>query len=441
MTTLRLTNHPLISTLRGLQGNVRGIVFTEPLWGIPYNLYAPYVSVYMVALGLSDSQVGLIASLGMALQFLWTPFSGAITDKFGRKRTTLITDIIAWSVPCLIWAVAQDFRYFLAAAAINSLWRITHNSWGCLLVEGTNPNLLVEVYSLIYIAGLMAAFFSPLTTILIDQFSLVPTMRFLYFLAFVMMTAKFLIMNAMVTETDEGLVRMEETRNQSIFAIVGESRSVLKQVLHTPRTLVTGGLMVIVSISTVITMTFWPILVTENLQIPAQYLSLYYLARSITMLLFYFLVMPSLRTMSVYKPMVFGFSGLILSWALLINMPPQSYGLLLIAVILEGCSIPATNTLLDKLIAITVAPKERARIMAILYMAVLLFTSPFGWIAGQMSEINRNLPFMLNIALYTLGAGLAFAAARRPAIPMPASQSTSPRSDNSSDTPSDETGS
>ena len=437
MTTLRLNNHPLISTLRGLQGNVRGIVFTEPLWGIPYNLYAPYVSVYMVALGLSDSQVGLIASLGMALQFLWTPFSGAITDKFGRKRTTLITDIIAWSIPCLIWAVAQDFRYFLAAAAINSLWRITHNSWGCLLVEGTNPNLLVEVYSLIYIAGLMAAFFSPLTAILIDQFSLVPTMRFLYFLAFVMMTAKFLIMNAMVTETDEGLVRMEETRHQSIFAIVGESRSVLKQVLHTPRTLVTGALMVIVSISTVITMTFWPILVTENLQIPAQYLSLYYLARSITMLLFYFLVMPSLRTMSVYKPMVFGFTGLILSWALLINMPPQSYGLLLIAVILEGCSIPATNTLLDKLIAITVAPKERARIMAILYMAVLLLTSPFGWIAGQMSEINRNLPFMLNIALYTLGAGLAFAAARRPAIPMPAGQSAGPGPDNSLDTPSD----
>ena len=441
MTTLRLNNHPLISTLRGLQGNVRGVVFTEPLWGIPYNLYAPYVSVYMVALGLSDSQVGFIASLSMALQFLWTPFSGALTDKFGRKRTTLITDIIAWSVPCLVWAVAQDFRYFLVAAAINSLWRITHNSWGCLLVEGTNPNLLVEVYSLIYIAGLMAAFFSPLTAILIDQFSLVPTMRFLYFLAFVMMTAKFLIMNAMVTETDEGLVRMEETRNQSIFAIVGESRSVLKQVLHTPRTLVTGGLMVIVSISTVITMTFWPILVTENLQIPAQYLSLYYLARSITMLLFYFLVMPSLRTMSVYKPMVFGFSGLILSWALLINMPPQSYGLLLIAVILEGCSIPATNTLLDKLIAITVAPKERARIMAILYMAVLLLTSPFGWIAGQMSEINRNLPFMLNIALYTLGAGLAFAAARRPAIPMPSSQLASPEADNSSDTSSDEHGS
>jgi DHA1 family tetracycline resistance protein-like MFS transporter len=430
LATLRLNDHPLISTLRGLRGNVRGVVLTEPLWGIPYNLYAPYVSVYMVALGLSDSQIGFIASLGLVLQFLWTPFSGAITDKFGRKRTTLITDIIAWSIPCLIWMVAQDFRYFLVAAAINSLWRITHNSWGCLLVEGTNPNLLVEVYSLIYISGLMAAFFSPLTAVLIDQFSLVPTMRFLYFLAFVMMTSKFLIMNAMVTETKQGEVRMKETHHQSILAIVGESTSVLKQVLHTPRTMVTGGLMIIVSISTVVTTTFWPILVTENLQVPTQYLSLYYVARSITMLLFYFLVMPRLRTMSAYKPMIFGFSGLILSWMLLINMPPQSYFLLLVAVILEGCSIPATNTLLDKLIAITVEPKERARIMAILYMFVLLCTSPFGWIAGQLSEINRNLPFMLNITLYMLGAVLAFAAARRRPIVVPSTAESDMPQDN-----------
>ena len=53
MVTSPFTRHPLIVTLRSLHGNVRGIVFTEPLWGIPYNLFAPFVSVYMVALGLT----------------------------------------------------------------------------------------------------------------------------------------------------------------------------------------------------------------------------------------------------------------------------------------------------------------------------------------------------------------------------------------------------
>ena len=108
--------HPLIHTLKNLRGNVRGCVYTEALWGIPFNLYSPYVSVYMLALGLADSQIGLITSIGLAFQVFWTMMSGAITDKLGRKRATFIFDLISWSIPCLIWAVAQNFYYFLAGA-------------------------------------------------------------------------------------------------------------------------------------------------------------------------------------------------------------------------------------------------------------------------------------------------------------------------------------
>ena len=86
---------------------------------------------------------------------------------------------------------------------------------------------------------------------------------------------------------------------------------------------------------------------------------------------------------------------------------------MLISVILEGCSVPAVSTLLDKLIATTVEPKERARIMAILYLVVLTCTTPFGWIAGQASQINRSLPFVINIVLFSIGAVLAFVASRR----------------------------
>jgi MFS family permease len=411
--TSRLFAHPLITTLRNLRGNVRGVVLTEPLWGIPFNLYAPFVSVYMLALGLTDSQIGLIASVGLVFQVFWTVMSGAITDKFGRKRTTLITDIISWSIPCLIWAVAQDFNYFLIAAIINSTWRVTHNSWLCLLVEDTEPRLLMDVYSWIYISGLLAAFFTPLAGVLVSTLTLVPTMRGLYLLAFVMMTAKFLVMNAMVVETEQGLVRMEATRHQPLSAIVGETSGVFRQLLRTPETLFTAGLMVVLSIGTMLNTTFWPILVTEKLQVAPQYLSLYHAARSITMLLFFFLVMPRLRDMDVRRPMVFGFVGMILSWTILVTMPNRSYGLLLLAMVLEGCSIPATSTMLDKLIATTVDPKERARIMSILYLVMILLTSPFGWIAGQMSEVNRNLPFVFNIALFTAGSMLAYVASRR----------------------------
>lgn len=416
LVTSAVIRHPLIVTLRSLRGNVRGVVFTEPLWGIPYNLYAPFVSVYMVALGLTDSQIGLLASIGLGLQVFWTMVSGAITDKFGRKRTTFITDLISWSIPCLIWAVAQDFDYFLAATIVNSMWRITHNSWQCLLVESTEPALLVDVWSLIYISGLVAAFFSPITSLLIASFSLVPTMRGLYLLAFVMMTAKFVVMNAMVTESEPGLIRIQETRNQSIWSIVRESQFVMRQVLRSPATLIVGGLMLIVGIGNMINQTFWAILVTEKLQVEPQYLPIFYFVKSMTMLLFYFLIMPRLRLMNALKPMLFGFACMILSWSILVNVPPASYGFILLATILEGIGYPALSPMLDKLIAINVNPKERSRVMAFLYLVVLLGATPFGWIGGQMSEVNRSLPFLLNICLYIAGAALVVIAGRRRAV-------------------------
>ncbi len=408
-----ITRHPLIVTLRSLQGNVRGVVFTEPLWGIPFNLYAPFVSVYMVALGLTDGQIGLLASISLGLQVFWTMVSGAITDKYGRKRTTFVVDMISWSIPCLIWAVAQDFNYFLVAAIINSTWRVTHNSWQCLLVESTEPDLLVDVWSLIYISGLVAAFFSPITSLLVATFTLVPTMRGLYLLAFVMMTAKFVIMNAMVTEPEPGLVRMEETRDQSLWSIMRESQVVVRRVLQSPQTVLVLALMLIVGIGNLINQTFWAILVTEKLQVEDAYLPIFYFVKSMTMLLFYFLVMPRLRQLNALKPMLFGFACMILSWTILVNIPPASYGFILVATVLEGIGMPALSPMLEKLIAINVDRKERSRIMAFLYLIVLLGATPFGWIGGQMSEVNRSLPFLLNIVLFGVGAGLVLMAARR----------------------------
>jgi MFS family permease len=412
-----LFNHPLIHTLKNLRGNARGCVYTEPLWGIPFNLYSPYVSVYMLALGLTDAQIGLIASIGLMFQVFWTMMGGAITDKLGRKRTTLIFDIISWSIPCLIWAVAQNVYYFLAGAIVNAVWRVTSNSWQCLLVEDTDPDLLVDVWSWIYIAGLLAAFVSPLTGLLIDAFSLVPTMRGLYLLAFGMMTTKFITMNALVTETQQGLARMEETRDQPLFAVLREYPAVFQQILRAPATLMTMGLMLVLGISRTINATFWSILVTEKLQIPDHHLALYPFAKSITMLLFFFLAMPRLRRMDVRKPMLAGYVGLLASQVLLISVPEQSYLLLLLATVLEACSVPMASTLLDKLIVVTVDAQERARIMAILYVIVILLTSPFGWIAGQLSEVNRRLPFALNIALFGAGVLLTYLAGRQERAP------------------------
>src|SRR5205085_11954257 len=126
----------------------------------------------------------------------------------------------------------------------------------------------------------------------------------------------------------------------------------------------------------------------------------------------YFLVMPRLRNVDVRKPMMWGLLGLAFSQVILITVPAKDYLLLLVATVLEAACTPLATTLLDKLIAISVDPKERARIMAILYVAMIVFTTPFGWIGGQLSALNRSLPLILSLVLFVVSAILLLAFSR-----------------------------
>jgi Na+/melibiose symporter-like transporter len=197
---------------------------------------------------------------------------------------------------------------------------------------------------------------------------------------------------------------------------------VLRQLTHTPITLVTGGLIMVMGVYRTVQGTFWSILATQKLQVPAEYLALYPFARSITTMAFFFLVMPRLRRMDTRKPLLWGLLGLIASQALLVLTPARSYLLLLLATVIEGCSLPMAGTHVEKLAVIDVDARERARIMAILYTVVLLCTSPFGWIAGRISEVERSLPFVLLLAMLVVGVGLTYLGSRMARAKGPASE-------------------
>jgi len=338
--------------------------------------------------------------------------SGVVTDKLGRRRTTLIFDILSWSVPALISALAQNFWYFLAAGVINSVWRVTHNSWTCLLVEDAIQSQLVDIYTWIYIANIMVGFIAPLAGAFISAFSLVPTMRGLYIFAAFMFTLKAIATYRMTQETQQGMVRMHETLHQSVFEILGGYKSVLRAVLLSPQTLYTAGILLVIGISSIISGSFWSIIVTGKLHVPARYLAFFPFIKSAIMLLFFFVVMPRISKMHFKLPLVLGFLGFVLSQLLLVTAPDQGYLFLTISVLLEACCFATVSPLVDQMVVLTIDPKERARIQSIMYVGTILISSPFGWIAGTLSAINKSLPFILNIVLFAVGAVLATLAGR-----------------------------
>ncbi len=403
MKFLSFLRTPMFQTLFALRGNPRACVYTEPLFGIPSNFFFPYASVYMLALGVQDQQIGLIASLGLVLQVFTALISGAITDKFGRRLTLFIMDILSWALPCLIWAIAQDIRYFIFAAVLNSLWRISHTAWSCLMVEDADSEQIVHIWTWVYIFATGSAFFAPIAGLLVKRFDLVPAVRVFYIFGFLVLGLKSFVLYKYSTETKRGAERREETRHQSLIELMSEYGGVLKQLLQARATLVAVAFLVILSICQNINSSFMSILITQKLLIPNEHLTWFTFTRSVVLLASFFWLTPRLSASRFKPPMALGFAFFLTSLVMLVTMPPQNYLLLVLATILEAIGYAIVTPLLDSLLVLAMDPGERARLTALVYVGILLCTSPFGWIAGQLSAINRIFPFILNIVLLSFG--------------------------------------
>jgi MFS family permease len=403
-------SHPLWKLARSLKGNQRALVYLEPLWGIPYNLFAPYATLYMFALGVKDTQIGLIASAGMIFQILFSLLGGVVTDKLGRRLTTVIFDMIAWAVSCLILAFADSFTDFLIAAAINAVLRIAMNSWVGLLAEDAKKEQIVGIFTLIYICALGAAFFSPLSGVLVEKYGLVPTMRVLYLLMSFIMVIKIIIGYFLTSETSVGLVRMQETKHLSILHSLGQYGEVIGHILKSPATLTTLGLMLVMSIVGVVNGTFWTLYAAETIGIQKGYIAVFPFIKSIAMLISFFTVIPKVHTNRFRRPMFFGFALFAASQILLLAVPPKGFFLLTVSIVVEAFAVSLISPLLDSMQIVMVNPQERSRIISLIYVMVIALSSPFGWIAGLLSSMDRRLPFVLILALLSVGFLLTFLA-------------------------------
>jgi MFS family permease len=416
-----LQNHPLFQTMRELKGNPRITVLTEVMFGIPYNLFSPFFSVYMLALGVTDQQIGSIASLGLILQIFTALLSGAIVDKFGRRLTLLIFDTLCWSVPCLIWAVAQDVRYFALAAMMNSLWRVSHTAWTCLMVEDAEERHLVHIWTWIMIFAVCSAFITPLGGWFVQRFGLVPAVRGLYIFGVVVLTAKFILLYVYSHETVRGVQRMQETRDRSLLSLLGGYGSVFGQLLHSRPILAALSLLVITNIYTMISNNFWGVLFTGKLGFSSSQISTYVAIRSIVMTVCFFVIGPRLTNLRRFRlPLWAGFAAFLVSQLLLVVMPPQAVILVAVSVVLEGIAAALVSPMTESLLALSMELDERARISAMVYVILIVLISPFGWIAGQLSALDRSLPFALNMGLFAIGLVLVWVIGRQGFLSSPA---------------------
>ena len=268
--------------LKNLKGNAKSVVLTEPLWSVPFNLYAPFFTLYMFHLGVMDFQIGILLTVGRLLQMVFALLGGVITDKFGRRLTTLVGDCLSWSIPVLIWAFSQNFWWFLVAALVNSTWQITAVSWECLWIDDNaeDANKLAKIFNWIYITGQLAVFFAPIAGFFVERHNLVPVVRVLFLITFVSMTAKFVLLYIYSEETERGAERMRETKNTSLSQLLLGYKDVFVQILRSWKMMRALALQATVGVTLMISTTFFALYTTQNLGVPEHLMAFFPICNS-----------------------------------------------------------------------------------------------------------------------------------------------------------------
>ncbi|MEO3947763.1 MFS transporter [Gorillibacterium sp. CAU 1737] len=399
-----------IPLLHRLKGNARGCLKYEPFFLIPYSMYSTYATLYMYQLGVDETGIGLITSLGLVMSIVSSLMSGYLTDRMGRKRAILYFDLLSWTLGTLIWAFAQNIWFFVAAALVNGFAKIPNTAFYCLLVEDTPPKERSFVFTVLQFVGVVGGLFAPLGGLIVNHYTLVPGMRILYGIACVFMTYQFIGRHFETRETEMGYRKMEETRQHSAagrqgwIAYFREARPLFSS----KPLLLLFGVYILFNFQSTLKSTFLSLYMVEYLHVREEIISLFPALSSIVMLLFLWLLLPRIPERALLPAMQWGFALSVLSTVLLLLAPTGDIVVLSLSTVVGAVGTLLTAPYLETVVANALDDSNRANLFAILSVFILVFTSPAGVVGGWSYKMNPMMPFYLTVAAFALCMVLLF---------------------------------
>ncbi|MBB3113214.1 MFS family permease [Paenibacillus phyllosphaerae] len=396
-----------------LKGNSRGCLAFEPLFLIPYSMFATYATIYMHELGLSETQIGWVTTLTLVVQVFSSFISGYLTDRMGRKAALLTFDLLSWSVGTLLWAVSQNIWFFIAAALINGFQRVPHTAFYCLLVEDTEPRERTYVFTLLQVIGVVGGLFAPLGGLIVHEYGMVTGVRIMYVLAFVFMTAQFLGRHYTTHETEMGLRKKREARELGLRASLQDYMTTMRAVLADRGLLLMFGVYILFNFQMTIKGTYLSLYLADGLGMDEGLISLVPAGSSVVMLLVLWLVMPRIPERLTNRTMLWGFVLSAVSNGMLALAPAGAMGWIAASTVLSAGATMITAPYLEAAVANAIDDERRAKMFAILSVLVLLAVSPSGIIGGWAYTLAPELPIWLATGAFVLSIPLLVAGAKR----------------------------
>jgi MFS transporter, DHA1 family, tetracycline resistance protein len=385
-----------------IKGNARACMIVEPLFIIPYSLFVTYASVFMLKQGITETQIGLITSIGLVVQIFASFISGFLTDRLGRKNALLIFDVLSWSVGTLLWAISSNFWFFLIAAVINGFQKIPHIAWTCLLVEDTEPNKRPYVYTVLQFIVVVGGLFAPIGGLIVNYFSLIPAVRIMYILAFICMTTQFILRHIMTHETELGIRRKQETQQMNIKHTLKSYFETISSMKGNTSLIIIFIVYILFQFQLVLQSTYLSVYLVDVLRFSDSTIAIFPAISSVCMLFVLVFVVPKFREENHTTYMVSGFIFSILALSILLMANPNSLIMVIISTILSAVGLLFSNPYLEAAVANSLEDDNRANMFSILQVIMLIFISPAGIIGGLAYKLNPQIPFVVMLCTFII---------------------------------------
>jgi MFS family permease len=394
----------IFDSFRILKGNTRISVMFEPLWGIPFVLFNFYLSLYMKEVGITDKEIGYLISIGFITGTVFSLFAGAVTDRLGRKRTTLIFDFISWPVTVLIYAISNSFLLFAIATITNSVGRIVGVSWNMMVIEDADNEQRIAAFNLLNIINISTGVIIPLAGILVNAFGVVRSERFFLYFAAISMGLMVIIRNHFYKESSVGKHILEyhkqnPVKNSLKNLLPFKAAGIFKK---NPMAVMVVCIFILFNIyiplGTFNSLYFAPYM-TEVLMLSKSAISILGGVYSAVMFIVFLLVIPLISRFNKMVNMIVGLIIQSVSLILLIIIPTKSMIITILCITLFAVGFGVFRPFIDSLLAEVTEGRERAGIYAIVNTITCVATALIAFVSGSIYLFNPRLLYIISIAI------------------------------------------
>jgi len=388
--------------LRQLPRNARTCISVEPLWAFFGPTVTFFMPIYLRQIGLSEIQMGTINSINIATGLLFYIFAAPLTNKLGRRRTSLWFDFFAWSVPMIIWSVARNYLWFVIAAVSNSVVRIVIVSWNLLISEDADESQRPSIFGWINLIGMFGGFSTLVGGLFISRFGVLASMKWIFLLGALSMTSMFVIRYFKTDETQVGQYILQKSKDLRLLTMVGQQLPKAREALRDPFFLRMGGIYIIAN--AIISIDFFRALyLTEEKALSPVLVSSIPALSAVAGIVIFFFVLPR-QTGSHGKDRLSGAFILCFGAQILFLLMPRAspWSAILIFPSLQA-AYALLQTFRDTVFMNGTGKDQKSERFSLIQSLMMLFSIPMGWLAGFLYSLSPHLPFVFAAALYLAG--------------------------------------